>query len=65
MYVCMSGGKKCSSYGKFGVLCFLEIPVLKFTLLPYYPRINMLHDLKNNHKDVDKTLLDDFCLYCF
>ena len=34
-YVCVSGGKKCSFFGKFGVLCFLETPVLKFALLPY------------------------------
>ena len=25
--------------GKFGVLCFLETPVLRLTLLPYYRRI--------------------------
>ena len=34
--VCISGGKKCSFFGKFGVLCFLETPVLRFPLLPYY-----------------------------
>ena len=33
-YVCVSGGKKCSFFGKFGVLCFLETPVLGFALLP-------------------------------
>ena len=35
-YVCVSGGNKCSFFGKFGVLCFLETPVLKFpfALLP-------------------------------
>ena len=33
---CISGGKKCSFFGKFGVLCFLETPVLRFALLPYY-----------------------------
>ena len=32
-YVCVSGVKKCSFFGKFGVLCFLETPVLRFTLL--------------------------------
>ena len=36
--------------GKFGVLCFLEIPVLRFALLPYYWRIiiasNLHHSLK-------------------
>ena len=25
-------------FGKFGVLCFLETPVLRFALLPYYRR---------------------------
>ena len=36
--VCI-GVKKCSFFGKFGVLCFLETPVLRFALLPYYQRI--------------------------
>ena len=36
--VCVSGGKKCSFFGKFGVLCFLETPVFRFALLPYYRR---------------------------
>ena len=40
-YVCVSGGKKCSFFGKFGVLCFLETPVLKFNLLPFYRRIDL------------------------
>ena len=35
---CVSGGKKCSFFGKFGMLCFLETPVLRFALLPYYRR---------------------------
>ena len=38
-YVWVSMGKKCSFFGKFGVLCFLETPVLKFALLPYYRRV--------------------------
>ena len=37
-YVRVSGGMKCSFLGKFGVLCFLETPVLRFALLPYYRR---------------------------
>ena len=37
-YVCVSGGKKRSFFGKFGVLCFLETPVLRFALFPYYRR---------------------------
>ena len=32
----ISGGKKCSFFEKFGVLCFLETPVLRLSLLPYY-----------------------------
>ena len=38
-YVCVSGGKKCSFFGKFGMLCFLKTPVLRFALSPYYRRI--------------------------
>ena len=38
MCVSVSGGKKCLFFGNFGVLCFLETPVLRFTLLPYYRR---------------------------
>ena len=34
----VSGGEKCSFFGKVGVLCFLETPVLRFTLLAYYWR---------------------------
>ena len=30
--------KKCSFFGKFDVICFLEKPVLRFALLPYYRR---------------------------
>ena len=35
-YVCVLGGRKCSLFEKFGVLCFLVTPVLRFALLPYY-----------------------------
>ena len=31
-------GKKCSFFGKVGVLYFLVTPVLRFALLPYYQR---------------------------
>ena len=30
--VCVSGGKECSFFGKFGELGFLETPVLRFAL---------------------------------
>ena len=38
--VCVSGVMKCLFLGNFGVLCFLETPVLRFALLPYYRRID-------------------------
>ena len=34
-----SGSKKSLFFGKFGVFCFLETPVLRFALLPYYRRL--------------------------
>ena len=37
-YLCVSGGKKCSFFGKFDVLCLLKTPVLRFALLLYYRR---------------------------
>ena len=42
-----TGDKKCSSIGKFGMLCFLVTPVLRHVFLPYehflYTFINPLH----------------------
>ena len=32
-YVCVSGGKKCSFFGKFGVLCVLITSVFNFVFL--------------------------------
>ena len=37
-YVCVTGAKKCLFFGKFGVLCFLKTPVMRFAFLPYYRR---------------------------
>ena len=37
--VCVTEGKKCLFFGKFGVLCLLETPVLRLALLAYYRRI--------------------------
>ena len=42
MYVYVSGGKKCSFFGKFRVLCFLETPVSRFAFLPYSQRYSSL-----------------------
>ena len=33
--VCVSGGKKCSFFEKFDVLCFFATAVLRLALLPY------------------------------
>ena len=41
-YVCVSEGKKCSFFEKFGVLCLLETPVWRFALLPYYRQYRVL-----------------------
>ena len=34
-YLVISGGNKCSFFGKFDMLCFLETLVSRFALLPY------------------------------
>ena len=34
-WVYVTGGKKCLFFRKFGMLCFLVTPVLRFILLPY------------------------------
>ena len=39
VYVRVSGGEKYSFFRKFGMFCFLETPVLRFALLPYYRRL--------------------------
>ena len=44
MYVCVSWGKKCLFFGKFGVLCLLQTAVLKFDFLPYYRRYRRLNE---------------------
>ena len=40
--LCVSGSKKCSFFGEFGVVSFLETPVLRFALSPYYWRNSFL-----------------------
>ena len=35
-HMCVSGGKKCSFFGKCDELCFLETPALRLAHLPYY-----------------------------
>ena len=51
-YVCVSGGKNIRFCGKFGVLCFLETPFLRFGLLPYYRRIAVTFSkIQENHSE--------------
>ena len=42
--ICVSGGKKCSFFGKFGVLCFLQTSILRFGLFRYYRRYMKTYD---------------------
>ena len=42
--MCVSGGKKCSFFGKFGVLCFLQTSILRFGLFRYYRRYMKTYD---------------------
>ena len=47
-YVCVHiMGKKCLCFRKFGILCFLETPVLKFALLPYKLLKNSLFEFSH------------------
>ena len=39
--MCISGSKKCSFFGKFGMLCFLETTILRLPFLPNYRRYQM------------------------
>ena len=43
----VSGSNKYYFFGKFGALCFLETPVLRFALLPYYRRSNFPQSIIN------------------
>ena len=49
---CVSRGKKCSFYEKSGVLYFLETPVLRFALLPYYRRFCIQMSLMQRETDM-------------
>ena len=57
-YVCVSGGKKCLFFGKFGVLCFLEEPVLRLALLSYYRR-NVLTDEVHSLNEIWTLKIDE------
>ena len=61
-YICVSGGKKCSFFGKFSMLCFLETPVLRFALLPYYRRKVLLFIITASSKSFSKIYTYEFQL---
>ena len=65
-YVCVSGSKKCSFYGKFAALCFLGASVLRFTLLPYYRQIEELQELHSQSLRVlIRSLNQQKSIQCF
>ena len=47
MYAYQEVRNVCCS-GNFGMLCFLETPVLRFALLPYYRRSDAMQKIKKN-----------------
>ena len=55
-YVCVSVGKKCSFLGTFDVLFFLETPVLRFALLPYYRQNKIFYSFKMNFTELTQAL---------
>ena len=54
--------KKYLFFGKFGVLCFLETPVLKLALLPYY-RQNKITRFILKFKKVYKVIENNDFVY--
>ena len=61
--MCVSGGKKCSFFGHFGVLCFLETPALRFAFLPYYRRnTEVSEDLVTTNNETDYFTIVGFLL---
>ena len=51
-HVCVSGGKKFSYFGKFGVFYFLVTSVLRFVLFPYYQRNGYQRRIYNRLKNL-------------
>ena len=51
-FVSVSGGVKCSFFGKLGVLCFVVNSILRFALLPYYGRYNLFIRNQVDYADV-------------
>ena len=62
-YVCISGGRKYLFFGKFGVLCFLETPILRFALLSYYQQNRSLNCEPCNSKMNSKQFIQFHSFY--
>ena len=59
--MCVLGGKKCSFLARFGMLCFLETPIFRFAILPYYWWYNKRNTInspliKVTHNPISKFL---------
>ena len=66
-HVYVSGGKKCLLFGNFDVLCFLETPVLRFALLPYYRQDPLSLPTEESHVMFSHTLykqIDGLAMSC-
>ena len=66
-----NGGKKCSFFGKFGVLCFLVTSILRFALLPiiydFYLQRRIQNLVKIKDRPFDKSsyrLKVEFIIWC-
>ena len=64
-HVCVLRGKKYSFFKKIGVLCFLEIPVLRFTILPYYQRNIRLFYCNSLKKEIQPQVIFSWILTNF
>ena len=64
-HVCVSGVKKCSLFGKFGMICFLQAPVLRFALLPHYRRSKVEAGFLRGKASIFKICAANICLFKF
>ena len=51
-------GEKYSFLGKFDMFCFLERPVFRFTLFPYYQQNNIEKMLVSKHQEIMVCCID-------
>ena len=56
VFVCVSGGNKCSFFGKFGLLSFLVTSVLRLARLLYCRQIVFYLNFKKDIFEIKKTI---------